>query len=217
MFIGHHGVAFAAKAAAPRVPLGVLVLASMWLDVVWPVFLLTGIEVVDIKPGLTQVSPFDFVSYPYSHSLLFALLWALAFGLVYGFITRDRAAAALVGLVVASHWLLDLIVHRADLPLYPGGAKFGLGLWNSWAATLAAEFLVFGVGVWLYCRATRPNDRVGSYGLAGLVIFLVAAYIASLAATPPNDAHALGWGGLTTLLFPLWAWWVDRHRSAARR
>src|SRR5262245_568509 len=99
MFIGHHGVAFAAKAAAPRASLGLFFLATMWLDLVWPVLLLANIEIVRIVPGLMRMSPFDFVSYPYSHSLLFAVIWALVFNLVYGLVTRDWQAGALAGLV----------------------------------------------------------------------------------------------------------------------
>jgi len=130
MFIGHHGVAFAAKAAAPRASLGVFFLATMWLDLVWPVLVLGNVEIVRIVPGLMRMSPFDFVFYPYSHSLLFAIIWALAFNLVYGYVMRDWQVGALAGLVVLSHWFLDVLVHRPDLPLFPGGEKFGLGLWK---------------------------------------------------------------------------------------
>src|SRR5258708_11930043 len=104
MFIGHHGVAFAAKAAAPRASLGVFFLAAMWFDLVWPVLVLGNIEIVRIVPGLMRMSPFDFVFYPYSRSLFFAILWALAFNLVYGYVMRDWKVGALAGLVVLSHW-----------------------------------------------------------------------------------------------------------------
>lgn len=213
MFIGHQGVAFAAKAAAPRANLGTLFLAAMWLDIVWPIFLLLNIEQVRVVPGTTVVSPFDFVSYPYSHSLLFAALWGVVFAALAWWRTRDRVGAVIVGLVVVSHWFLDLIVHRADLALYPGGAKFGLGLWNSWAATLAAEFITFGGGLAIYVWVTQPKDRIGAYALLILAAFLTAMYALSLISTPPPEPKYLAAGSLSVLFLVFWAWWIDRHRT----
>jgi len=215
MFIGHHGVAFAAKAAAPRASLGVFFLATMWLDLVWPVLVLANVEMVRIVPGLMRMSPFDFVFYPYSHSLLFAVLWALLFNVVYGYATRDWQVGALAGLVVLSHWFLDALVHRPDLPLFPGSGSFGLGLWNSMAGTLALEFLFFGIGVLLYFRATRARDWIGSIGLYGLITLLVLLYLSTLISPPPPNPTVLAWGGVSTFILVIWAWWVDRHREPA--
>ena len=214
MFIGHQGVAFAAKAIAPRANLGTLFLAAMWLDIVWPLFLLLGIEQVRIEPGITRVSPFDFVSYPYSHSLLFAVLWGAGFGAAVWIATRDSRVSFVAGVLVVSHWPLDFIVHREDLPLFPGGMKFGLGMWNSWVATLSVEFLTFVSGVLIYALATTARDRTGRFALLALLAFLVAMYALSLSAIPPSDPNALAAGSLSVLLLVLWAWWVDRHRSA---
>jgi membrane-bound metal-dependent hydrolase YbcI (DUF457 family) len=212
MFIGHQGIAFAAKKAAPRVSLGTMVLAAMWLDVIWPVLVLLGIETVEIKPGITKVTPFDFTSYPYSHSLLFACLWGIAFGGIYWLARRDRRGAIVLGLLVVSHWFLDVLMHRPDLPLYPGSARYGFDLWDSWPATLIAEFVAFGGGVALYLRATKAVDRTGRYALAGLVVFLIVIYASSLVGPPPDSPLQIGLLGLTSLLIPLWAWWADRHR-----
>jgi drug/metabolite transporter superfamily protein YnfA len=214
MFIGHHGIAFAAKAAAPRASLGIFFLATMWLDLVWPVLVLGNIEIVRIVPGLMRMSPFDFVFYPYSHSLLAAVVWALAFNLVYGYVTRDWQVGALAGLVVLSHWFLDVLVHRPDLPLFPGSGKFGLGLWNSMAGTLALEFLFFGIGLVLYFRATRAKDWIGAWGLYALIAFLVLLYLSTLVSPPPPNPTVLAWGGIAALIMVVWAWWVDRHREA---
>ena len=213
MFIGHQGVAFAAKRAAPEVSLGVLFLATMWLDLVWPVLLLLGIETVEIKPGITTVTPFDFISYPWSHSLLFAGLWGVAFGTVYWLFKRDGRGALVLGLVVASHWVLDLIVHRPDLPLYPGSVRLGLDLWDSLPATLVVEFLVFAAGVWIYLRSTIAADGIGHLALVGLVAFLVLLYLAVLFGPYPTDWRQLAYSGFLALLLPLWAWWTDRHRA----
>ncbi len=213
MFIGHLGAGFAAKKAAPKVSLGTLFLATLWLDLVWPVLLLLEIETVQIRLGATRVMPFDFTSYPYSHSLLFATLWGAAFGAVYWIFERDGRGALVLGLVVISHWLLDLIVHKPDLPLYPGGARFGLDLWDSVPATLVVEFLVFAGGIWIYLRSTIAKDRIDRFTLGGLVAFLTLLYLGSLVAPPPPDWRPLAYTNLFSLLLPLWAWWVDRHRA----
>ncbi len=165
MFIGHHGVAFAAKAAAPRASLSVFFLATMWLDLVWPVLVLGNIEIVRIVPGLMRMSPFDFVFYPYSHSLFFAILWALAFNLVYGYVMRDWQVGALAGLVVLSHWFLDMLVHRPDLPLFPGSESSGSVYGIRWrvrsrsnsSSSASASFSIFAP------RAPRTGSAPGGF------------------------------------------------------
>lgn len=218
MFIGHQGVAFAAKAVAPRANLGLLFFAAMWLDILWPILLLAGVEEVRITPGVTKVSPFDFVYYPYSHSLLFAMLWGLVFGRIVWALTHDGRTSVTVGLVIFSHWLLDLTVHGEDLPLMPGNdGKMGLGLWNSWAGTLVAEFLVFGGGLFLYLMRTKAKDRIGSVALYALAALLVAMYLISLNTVPPDDPRMLAAGALSLLLLVAWAAWADAHRTPASR
>ncbi|MGD0135173.1 MAG: metal-dependent hydrolase [Bryobacteraceae bacterium] len=158
MFIGHFAVGFAAKRFAPRSSEAVLLAAPVLADMLWPVFLLLGWEQVRIDPGNTRYTPLDFVSYPWSHSLLMLCVWASAFGGIYyaitrcraGYaITRYRAGAIAIWIGVVSHWVLDWVTHRPDMPLYPGGARYGLGLWNSIAGTMVVEFLTFAVGVWI--------------------------------------------------------------------
>jgi len=216
MFIGHFAVAFAAKKIEPEVSLGTTFAAAQLADVVWPVLVLAGIERVAIAPGDTAVTPLRFESYPYSHSLVAGLLWALAFGGVH-YLFRKRLRAALVlGLLVVSHWVLDVASHRPDMPVTPWGAlRLGLGLWYSLPATVLVEVAFFAAGVWLYVSATRGRDRVGRYGLASLVAFLVVLYAGNLLGPPPPSIEAIGWAGLLGAAILLaWAAWVDRHREA---
>ena len=218
MFVGHFGLAFAAKRAAPRTSLGTTFVAAQLADLFWPILLLTGVERVQItsdahNPFLTLA----FVHYPWSHSLLTQIAAGIVFGLVYFGITRYGRGALIVALLVPSHWLLDLVVHVADLPLYPGGAaRFGFGLWRNPLATVIVELLVYFVGVWLYARATRAADRVGRFGFAGLVVFLLALYAASFG-PPLASVKALAWTALIGWPLMLWPWWVDRHRLVTQQ
>jgi hypothetical protein len=210
MFIGHHAAAFAAKPFAPRVGLGTLFAAAMLADLVWPILLLLGFEHVRIAPGITAFTPLDFYDYPITHSLVAALGWAIAFALIV------RRHPLVVGAVVLSHWVLDFVTHRPDLPLWPGGPKVGLGLWHSIPATIAVEVPLFILGLALYLRATRTRDRTGSIALWALVLFLAVVYVGNFTSPPPPSAAAIGWVGLAQWLFVPWGWWIDHHREAAR-
>jgi membrane-bound metal-dependent hydrolase YbcI (DUF457 family) len=213
MFIGHYGVGFASKRFAPRASLGVLVAAVSLLDLVWPVLVLTGIEVVRVEPGATAVTPLDFAFYPYSHSLLFVAIWAAAFSGFYFWRTRYRAGAVAIALGVVSHWVLDLVVHRPDLPLYPGSQRLGFGLWNHVAATVAVEGALFAIGVALYASITRAKNATGRWALWALVVLLAGSYAANLLGPPPPSGTAVAAVALLTWLFPFWAWWIDRNRE----
>lgn len=214
MFLGHFGAAFAAKPLAPRASLGTLVAAGLFLDLVWPALVLLGVERVRIDPGNTAVTPLDFEHYPFTHGLVAVVLWSAAFGAAYLWRTGRRRGAAVAAALVASHWVLDLLVHRPDLPLAFSDPKVGLGLWNSLPATLALELAVFGGGLALYLRSTAPRDAVGRWALAGFVALLLAIYAANLLGPPPPSARAVGAAGLGLWLFVLWAAWIDRHRAS---
>jgi hypothetical protein len=214
VFIGHFGVGFGLKRSAPELSLGTLFLASQFIDLIWPTLLLFGVERVAIVPGITRVTPLDFTHYPISHSLLAVAGWGLLFGLVYFVIRRYAAGAWICGLALVSHWLLDLLTHRPDLPLAPGGVKVGLGLWNSLPATLVVELLVFGIGVWLYLRCTRALNRKGTIGLWALLGFLVLVHLANMFGPPPPSVTAIAWSGQGQWLIVLLGYWVDRHRQA---
>ena len=215
MFIGHFGLALAAKRLAPRTGLGTLGAASQWVDLLWPLLLLAGVEQVRIAPGDTAYTSLAFVHYPWTHSLLMSAAWGLLLGAAYGIARRDRRGALVVGALVTSHWVLDFLTHRPDLPVVPWGAeRLGLGLWNHVAATVALEGTIFATGVLLYATGTRPGGRVGSIALWSFVAFLVAMTVANQLSTPPGEA-AVAWGTLSMWLLVLWMAWVDRLRQPA--
>jgi hypothetical protein len=215
MFIGHFGIALAVKKAAPSASLGTLIFAAQFLDLLWPILLLADIEHVRISPGITRVSPFDFYDYPISHSLLMAVAWSVAVAAIYYATRRYTRGAWVISLAVLSHWILDFLVHRPDLPLWPSGPRVGLGLWNSWYASIAAEVLIFVAGVWIYATATRARDVIGRYAFWALVAFLFVGYLSVLAAGAPPNVTALARGGLMMWLLVLWGWWADKHRDPA--
>jgi hypothetical protein len=214
LFIGHFGVAFGAKRAANRVSLGTLFLAAQFIDLLWPVLLLLGVERVRISPGITTVTPLEFEYYPISHSLAAVLGWAALVGGGHFLLRRQGRAALVLAALVVSHWFLDLVVHRPDLPLMPGaGRLFGLGAWFSLPLTLAIEVPLFLLGVWLYARSTVAKNGRGSWGLWGLVAFLLAIYAGNLLGDAPPSVAAIAWLGQLQWLLVLWAYWLDRHRA----
>lgn len=216
MFLGHFAVGFAAKRVAPRTSLAVLVAAPIALDLLWPVFLLLGWERASIVPGGRAFTPLAFDHYPVSHSLLAAAVWGLVAGLGYWAATRYRAGALVVGGGVISHWLLDVTMHRPDLPLYPGGPRLGLGLWDSVAATLALEVPLFVAGVFAYVGATRARDAAGRWVWWGFIALLALVYVANATGPAPPSLVAVAYAGLIggALSVGLAAW-ADRHREPA--
>jgi len=217
MFIGHFAVALGTKKIAPAVSLGTLFLACQLADLVWPNLVLLGIERVVIDPGNTAITPLDFQHYPYSHSLLTSLLWAAVFGAAYVLLRHARLRTALIlAVVVFSHWLLDVLTHRPDMPLVPGmSTRIGLGLWNHPLPAVIVEVALFALGTGMYLRATRATDRQGSIGFWALIAFLLIVYAANvLAPSPPPSAMAVAWSAQAMWLLVIWGYWVDRHRVA---
>jgi hypothetical protein len=215
MFVGHMAVALAAKARAPRSSLGLFVAAAFALDLLWPVFLLLGIERVHIDPGNTKFTPLAFDSYPWSHSLVMAVVWGVVGSVLVRLWKGNRETQVLVLLLVISHWVLDFVSHRADMPLWPGNSPvLGLGLWNSVAATLVVEGAMFAAALMVYLRSTTAGDRIGSAGFWLLIVFSTLTWASQPWSCPPPSPWILAWFGLGTWLFPLWAGWADRHRVA---
>jgi membrane-bound metal-dependent hydrolase YbcI (DUF457 family) len=214
MFIGHFAVAFAAKRVEPSVSLGTYFAAAQLPDLLWPYFLLAGVEHVTIAPGSTAFTPLRFDSYPISHSLLTVIGWGALMAGVHWWRKRRRLAAVTIALAVVSHWVLDFATHRPDMPLTPWSpVKLGLGLWNSVVGTLVVESAMFVGGVWLYLSATRARDGVGRYGLAALIALLVVIYLGAAFGPPPPSMHAIAVSMLPALGIAIWAAWVDRGRK----
>lgn len=214
MFVGHLAVALSAKAVEPRVPLGAAVAASFGLDLLWPVLLIAGAETVAIHPGDTAFTNLEFVSYPWSHSLLAVTGWSVLAAVAGAMLLGPMRAGLVLGGLVASHWGLDVLTHRPDLPIWPGGPVVGLGLWSSIAATILVEGALLAAGVWLYTTKTVARDGVGRWALVALVALTTTIWITQPWSPPPPTAEAVGWGGLVMWLLPIWAWWIEQHRTA---
>ena len=215
MFVGHLAVSLASKVVEPRAPLASLVAASFGLDLLWPILVLSGVEKVSVDPGNTAFTPLAFDSYPWSHSLLMACIWGLiAAGITFG-VCKVRRAALLVGAVVVSHWILDFVTHRPDLPLWPGGPGFGLGLWNSIPATLLVEGGFFIAAIFVFARTFEARSRSGRWAFWSLVGLTGAIWISQPWSPPPPSSSAVAFAGLAMLLLPWWAAWIDKHRSSS--
>jgi len=214
MFMAHFAIGFGAKYAAPKVSLGTLFLAAQFIDLLWPTLLLLGSERVNILTDGIRHPPLDFVYYPFSHSLLMVTVWAAFFAVTYFALHRSRLDAIVLGLAVVSHWLLDLIVHYPDLPLYPGNSPLmGFAVWSSPMVALALEFTIFVPGVWLYLRATKAIDTIGNWALWPLIALLIAINLGNTFGAPPHSVVTVAWIGQAQWLLVAWGYWVDKHRS----
>ena len=220
MFLGHFALGLAAKRVAPQLSLGTTFAAVQLLDLLWPMFVLAGVEQVAADPGNTRVTGLDFQSYPYSHSLLMSVVWGAVFAALLLVRKRSPSAALLAAGLVVSHWVLDWVSHRPDLPLHPGPSpEVGLGLWNSLPATLVAELGLFALGILIYTRTTvaRPGGSgwKGRWGLVGLAAFMVIVYLGSLVSAPKpgTPPAAIAGPALAMWLLVWWGFWVDRHRQ----
>ena len=217
MFIGHFGLAFAAKRAASRTSLGTTFVAAQLADLFWPILLLVDAEQVRIAPNSQNpLLTLDFVSYPWSHSLLLLAVWGVCLGAAYRIIFGGRRTVVVLALLVISHWVLDWITHAPDMPLCPGGPKEGLSLWNSIPLTMVVETLMFAAGLYVYTRTTRAKDAIGRWGFVSLGVTLAAIYfVDGLFGAPPPTILALCVVGVAaSVVFTAWAWWTDRHREA---
>jgi hypothetical protein len=184
------------------------------LDLLWPIFLLVGWEYVTIEPNPNPFLRLQFDSYPISHGLVAAIGWATLFASIYFGVARYLVGAITIWLGVISHWLLDYVVHRPDLPLYAGGSRFlGLALWNRPKLTIAIELVMFAAGIFIYLGTTRARNAIGKFAFWIFVLALVGLYAAVAFAPPPSSVKKLAIGTMFSWLFVAWAWWLDRNRE----
>lgn len=213
MFIGHYGVGFGAKKFAPLASLGFLILAAQFLDLLWPTLVLLHLEHFTIVPGIMKGNPLDFIDYPISHSLLMASLWGLVLGTIALSIYKRRQYAIVIFLCVISHWFLDLIVHRPDLPLYPGDSPlWGFSLWNHPLISNVLEVLLFVLGAIWYWKETEAKNIWGNISLGILLLLLVLVYIGNLLGPVPTSVSQVAWGAEMQWIVVILAFWVDHTR-----
>jgi hypothetical protein len=212
MFVGHYGVSFSAKKVEPSIPLWVLFFAVQFLDVLWAPFILLGIEKVRIVPGITASNPLDLYYMPYTHSLVAAVFWSCVGGIVYQFAARpSRGQSSLfVGLAVFSHWVLDFIVHRPDLPLYDNSAKVGLGLWNAPSLAFGLEAALLFGGMWL-CLRGRLARSLGTVAFGALMLG-IQAYV-FFGPPPTSDRAAASTALIAYAVFAAVIWWLQDRRA----
>lgn len=222
MFIGHYGIALATKRFDKNLSLGLLFISTQFADILFFTLVLLGIEKMSFVPGITKVSPLDFTYYPYSHGLAASLLWAGLFFMVFRIASsksdsNKNTIALAMGATVFSHFLLDVIVHRADLPLLGGDSyKIGLGLWNYVFASSLIELLIFLSGLWMYLKSTKGATFVGKYGMIIFSTFVTVMWMASLLTPTPSDFNIRGFAifGLIfqSLVIGIVSW-LDRRRT----
>jgi len=217
MFVGHYGASLAAKAWKKTVPLWVLFLAVQLLDVAWSILVLLGVEKVRIVPGITAVNPLDLYYMPYTHGLITASLWSILAAMVYRGVRRADGwpAAAIVGAAVFSHWILDFLVHRPDLPLYDDHFKVGLGLWNYPVLASAFEVVFLFGGMYLYLKKTRSLAPGGSYPMVLFGLTMAAVQARVFFGPPPSSDKAAAVTALAAYAaFAGVAFWLERKRGA---
>ncbi len=217
MFIGHYAVSLALKKFEKRASLGVLFLSVQFLDILFFPLVLLGIERFNIVPNFTQSTHFELEYMPYTHSLVASLLWAgLAFALFKWVVVKNNSVALVVALAVFSHWLLDLVVHTPDLPLWSDASvKLGLGLWNNALATFILEATLLLAATWLYLRSTTSASAIGKYGMGVYAAILILINIGNIFGPASVDSIVVLSIVSVSMyfLFAAAAFWLDRRRS----
>jgi len=214
MFIGHFGVGLGAKKIDTKPSLGTLFFAAQFVDLLWPIFLLLGIEKVKIDPSNIGLNPLNFIYFPFSHSLIAVIIWGIVFGAVHYFVKKNFKTALLLGALVVSHWVLDLLVHVPDLPIIPGvNLKVGISFWNYPVIAIVIELAIFVAGTFLYLQTTKSRNKKGSYGFWGLIIFLILIYFSNMFGSTPPNVETIAWVGNFQWLIVIWGYWIDRNRD----
>lgn len=217
MFVGHYAASLALKRLERRASLGVLFLAVQFVDLLFFPLVLLGVERLNVVENFTQSTHFELEYMPYTHSLVGAVFWAcLAYALFRWVVAKKSSVALVVALAVFSHWVLDLIVHTPDLPIWSNASpKLGFGLWNNAIATYALEAALLVSALWLYLRSTSATTRVGKYGMGVFVIALLLINVVNIFGPLQSDSELnLAITALTSyFLFAAAAYWLDRRRA----
>lgn len=217
MFVGHYAASLALKRFEKRASLGVLFLAVQFVDIVFFPLVLLGIERLNIVENFTQSTHFELEFMPYTHSLVAFLIWSgLAYVVFRWVVVKSHSVALVVALAVMSHWLLDVIVHTPDLPLWSDSSlKLGLGLWNNAVATFILEAALLLAGLWLYLSATTAVTKAGKYGMTIFVVGLILVNVQNIFGPLQGDSKlVLAVTALAAyLLFAAVAFWLDTKRS----
>jgi len=209
MFIGHFALAYGSRKWGRLPSLAVMFMAVQFLDLLWPLFVIAGIETFEIEVGNTALTPLNFTHYPYSHSLLMSIVWAVLFAGVYFGFTKNRRGAFLLGCLVLSHWILDYLTHRPDLQLTPfSEVRVGLGLWNHPVVEVIIEAGLFFTGVFLYVKSTDITRKIAFWSL---IIAFLAIHFLNLFGPPPPSVNAVAWSANLMWLFVGWAWWIENN------
>jgi len=217
MFVGHYAVSLALKKFEKRASLGVLFLAVQFVDILFMPFVLLGIERMNIVPDFTQSTHFELEFVPYTHSLAGSVFWAAVAYVVFRWLfVKKQSVALVIALAVFSHWVLDLITHTPDLPLWTDDSmKLGLGLWNSAAGTYALEAILLAGGLWIYLRATQASSSLGKYGMPVFIVVLLLINILNIFGPPPAGGKIemavsamIAYFGFAAIAF-----WLDKKRS----
>jgi hypothetical protein len=217
MFVGHYATSLALKKYEKRASLGVLFLAVQFVDILFFPFVLLGIERVNIIENYTQATHFELEYMPFTHSLAGSLLWAIAaYALFRWVIVKNKAVALVIAVAVFSHWVLDLLVHTPDLPLWSDASpKLGLGLWNNAIATYALEAVLLVSALWLYLKSTSSMTKTGKYGMGVFVVFLLLVNVANVFGPLTEGSKlVMAISALAAyFLFAGVAFWLDAKRS----
>lgn len=215
MFIGHYAPAILG-ASTGRIKLWQAFVGAQLVDYGWAVLNLAGVEKTRITEGFTQASPLDLYHMPYTHSLGMSVIWAVVAALLFGFIFKKqaKAGALLFGLVVLSHWFMDLIVHVPDLPLWFGTQKYGFGLWNHRTVSFTLEIVIFALAMAVYLKNTSAVNKMGRLWPVFVVVFMCGFQIMGNYGPAPSSTTELGISAIFIYtVFALMAWGIDKNRT----
>ena len=217
MFVGHYATALVLKKYEKRASLGALFLAVQFVDILFFPLVLLGIERINIVENHTQSTHFELEYMPYTHSLVGSFLWAAAAYVVFRWVVvKQKSVALVMALAVFSHWILDLVVHTPDLPLWSDSSpKLGFGLWHNAIAVYTLEAILLLAATWIYLKSTTANSKTGQYGMGVFVVFLLLVNLMNVFGPLMDDSKLnIAVSALVSyFLFAAIAFWLDRKRS----